>query len=140
MRPRGRSSGGFTLIELLVAVAVVGILASIAYPSYVESVRRGKRAEGTAALLQVLQSQEQHYSRQNSYMAYSLSAPKGFKTHSADSSAASSYDLSAEACAGELIRDCVTVTARPRFDDPACGSLAQSSNGLRSPADPVCWR
>lgn len=131
---------GFTLIELLVAVVVVGILSSIAYPSYVESVRRAKRGEGKAALLQALQAQERYYSQQNSYVAYSASAPKGFKTHSGDSLAGSLYDMSADACAGEVIRDCVTVTAKPKFDDPTCGSLAQSSNGLRTPTDPVCWR
>lgn len=131
---------GFTLMELLVAVVVVGILASIAYPSYVESVRRAKRTEGKAALMQTLQAQERYYSQRNAYLAYSASAPKGFKTHSGDSLAGSLYALSADACTGEVIRDCVTVTAKPKFDDPACGTLALSSHGLRSPADPACWR
>lgn len=131
---------GFTLIELLVAVVVVGILSSIAYPSYVESVRRAKRGEGKAALLQALQAQERYYSQQNTYVAYSASAPKGFKTHSGESLAGSLYELSAQACAGEVIRDCVTVTAKPKFDDPTCGPLAQSSNGLRTPTEAACWR
>ncbi|MEX6435586.1 type IV pilin protein, partial [Escherichia coli] len=39
-----RSVQGFTLVELMVAVAVVGILAAVAYPSYSESVRKGRRA------------------------------------------------------------------------------------------------
>lgn len=131
---------GFTLIELLVAVVIVGILASIAYPSYVESVRRAKRGEGKAALMQSLQAQERFYSQQNTYVAYSAPAPKGFKNYSNDNPDNSAYELSADACAGEAIRDCVKVTAKPRFDDPVCGSLSQSSNGLRSPANPVCWR
>lgn len=137
-RPVGE--GGFTLIEVLVAVVIVGILASIAYPSYVESVRRAKRGEGKAAMMQILQAQERYYSQQNTYVAYSVSAPKGFKNYSSDNPDSSAYELSADACAGETIRDCVTVTAKPRFYDPVCGSLSQSSNGLRSPADPVCWR
>jgi type IV pilus assembly protein PilE len=42
---------GFTLIELMIVVAVVGILAAIAYPSYQDSVRKSRRADardGTA--------------------------------------------------------------------------------------------
>ena len=36
---------GFTLIELLIAVVIIGIIASIAYPSYAEHVRKGRRAD-----------------------------------------------------------------------------------------------
>lgn len=46
------TSKGFTLIELMIVVAVVAILSAIAYPSYVEYVMRGHRADARAALLQ----------------------------------------------------------------------------------------
>jgi type IV pilus assembly protein PilE len=45
---------GFTLIELMVVVAVVGILAAISMPSYLEYVLRAKRADGKAALLSAI--------------------------------------------------------------------------------------
>ena len=41
--------GGFTLIELMVAVAVVGILSAIAYPSYLQHVRKSRRADAKCA-------------------------------------------------------------------------------------------
>ena len=48
-------SRGFTFIELMVVIALVGLLAVIAIPSYQESVRKSRRAEVRAQLLEVAQ-------------------------------------------------------------------------------------
>jgi type IV pilus assembly protein PilE len=45
-----RSIRGFTLIELMIAVAVIGILAAIAYPSYQDSLRKSRRSDAINAL------------------------------------------------------------------------------------------
>jgi type IV pilus assembly protein PilE len=60
---------GFTLIELMITVAIVGILAAIAYPSYVKYVQRGNRSEGLAMLADATARMERYYAQNNSYAA-----------------------------------------------------------------------
>ena len=61
------SQRGFTLIELMITVAVVGILAAIAYPSYQEFVAKSKRAGGKAVLAMGQQWMERFYTENFSY-------------------------------------------------------------------------
>ena len=58
---------GFTLIELMITVAIVGILASIAYPSYQDSVMKSRRADVKGVLLGLANAMERHFTVVNSY-------------------------------------------------------------------------
>ena len=58
---------GFTLIELMITVAVVGILAAIAYPSYQQQVKQSRRADAQAALVSLAGVMEKNFSQNNSY-------------------------------------------------------------------------
>ncbi|MQK16898.1 prepilin-type N-terminal cleavage/methylation domain-containing protein, partial [Escherichia coli] len=62
-RPKTKAQRGFTLIELMVAVAIISILAAIAYPSYREYVNRGNRSEGQALLSDAAAAQERYYAQ-----------------------------------------------------------------------------
>ena len=58
---------GFTLIELMIAVVVVALLASIALPSFMDSIRKSRRSEAFAALMAVQQAQERWRGNHGAY-------------------------------------------------------------------------
>jgi type IV pilus assembly protein PilE len=66
---------GLTLIEVMIAVAIVAILASIAIPSYTDYLKRGKMAEGPAAVAAMRVKMEQFFQDNRSYNPKALAAP-----------------------------------------------------------------
>jgi len=60
---------GFTLIELMIVVAIVGILAAVAYPSYQDHVRKGNRAAAQAFMMEVAQRQQNYLLNKRKYAA-----------------------------------------------------------------------
>lgn len=64
---RTARSFGFTLLELMIVVAVIAILAAIAIPSYIEHIRKGKRAEAVQAIGDIQLRQERWRADNPSY-------------------------------------------------------------------------
>lgn len=64
---RKLKADGFSLMELMITIAIIGILASIAYPSYQEQVAKSRRAEASGALLSAAQALERYYSANGRY-------------------------------------------------------------------------
>jgi type IV pilus assembly protein PilE len=133
----------------MIVVAIVAILAMIAYPSYRESVLKGRRAEGRAALAELLQQQERYMTQSNTYYGIDPAGKEDtpFKTFSGSNRVSSAYMLGAEACASATLAECVRVYAVPQQDDPLVGTLEMTSTGTRgcngtaARTDPsLCWR
>ncbi len=128
---------GFTLIELMIAMVVIAILAAVGYPSYLDYVARGKRAEGKGALLRAAQQLERFYSVNNCYpsntancasagsSAAALTAAS-INAFSGDSAASSAYNLTVTTNAQDF-----TVTATPIFTDTKCGNLTLTNTGAK---------
>lgn len=143
-RPGGHVRG-FTLVEVMITVAIVAILAAIAYPSYRDQVMKGRRAEGRAALMNLMQQQERFMTQTGSYAALTAGeAGRPFKTYSGDSLNQAAYRLGAESCEGGVpLTTCVRVFAQPSFNDPEAGRLTLTSTGIRGctgSRTETCWR
>lgn len=123
----GRGSRGMSLIELMVAVAIVGILTTIAYPSYQRYVTRTHRSAAKACLFQYVQFMERYYTTKLSYQG---AAPElGCQ---AESGMDRRYEF--EVIDGEP--GTYTITARPISTqetlDAQCGILSIDHTGART--------
>jgi len=67
MRQSIHASRGFTLIEVMIVVAVIGILAAIAFPSYQSQIRKSNRAAAQAVLMDAANKQQFYLSSQREY-------------------------------------------------------------------------
>lgn len=71
---------GFTLVELMIVVAIIGILAAIAIPSYQEYVNRARASAATGTLADMRIRMEQYFQDNRTYVGGPCAAPAGTDT------------------------------------------------------------
>ena len=143
-----RRAGGFTLIELMVTVAIAAVLASIALPSYLSSVRKSHRTEARTALLNLATMAERMYSTTNSYLDGSGNLTP------ADLGYSGSWPLQVgskyyQVALSNQTATTFTFTATPinsQTADTSCASFSVDQTGLQTAVDSsgntntdTCW-
>lgn len=131
---------GFTLIELMIVVAVISILSAVAYPSYQDSVRKSRRADAKATLVQLAQFMERNYSLSQRYDKDSAGNAVTLPfTKSPVDGATKFYDLSLEASDQTTFTLKAVPTGAQATD--VCATLKIDNAGARSTTSgrTDCW-
>jgi type IV pilus assembly protein PilE len=130
-----KQASGFTLVELMIVVAIIGILAAIAYPSYQQYVLRANRAEAQAVLTETAQFMERYFTTKGTYKDGALLSnvsPKGA------SGSAIKYNISFSVVPTATA---FTLRAAPTTgqDNDSCGTMTLSNTGAQTPTTAGCW-
>ena len=134
-----KKTRGFTLIELMIVIAVLSIIVAVGYPSYMEHVKKSRRAEGMGQLLELADRMERAYSDLGTYPAttdisevYMVTTDGGFYTLSIVTSNNVSFTVSA------------TPTSLGKQNTDKCKTFTLTSLGQKSISGSVpnsqCWK
>ena len=126
---------GFSLLELMIAVAIVGILTAVSYPSYQSHIQKSKRSEAEAALVSMATAMEQwRVENNNNYTGVTATTIFTDRVPT-DGSGTQSYTLSIPT----LTTGTYMLQATPVTTDD-CGNLTLYSTGTKASSSGTnCW-
>ena len=135
---------GFTLMEIMIVVAILGILAAIAYPQYVEYIAKGRRAECRSALLLGAQKMEKFYSNNNLYPTTPAAANINVNSNDLPTGASCTINLTGVQApiAGGTPAE-FRLIATPNYVDRFCTSMRINELSTKvgfGPEPSRCWR
>jgi type IV pilus assembly protein PilE len=119
---------GFTLIELMITVAIVAILAAIAYPSYTQYVLRGHRAAAQSEMMDIANREQQFLLSNRSYADKAALEGSGYALPAA---VAAKYNY-AVAPNNAATPPTFTITFTPTGSQASDGTLVLNSVGLKT--------
>lgn len=124
MNLRTKHALGFSLIELMVAVAIVGVLATVAYPSYLSQMQKGHRSDAEGYLMDLAQRQQQYFTDTRGY------APDVGTLNDAVPSQVATY-YTVQICSGNVAASTCpfAATTPPTFVVTATATGSQTSDG-----------
>lgn len=123
---------GFTIIELMIVLVIVAILLALAYPSYIDYVRKGKRGDAQQALMNWAVNQEIWRSNNPTYASTAQLPVANLDNYDLSTDGvptATSYVLQAQATGDQLNDEARNGTS--------CALLTLNENGAKGP--PECW-
>lgn len=133
---------GITLMELMITVVIVGILAAVAYPSYVNQVQKTRRSDGQGALLQAAQQLERCFTLYQSYTNANCAAHVDIN-NGGRLSPEGWYLVQYEGAPTATTFKLVATAQGAQTDDTRCGNLSLTHQGTqgRSGTAPLdeCW-
>ncbi len=146
-------SCGFTLIELMIAVVIVAILLAVAFPSFMDSIRKGRRSEAFTALAAMQQAQERYRGNNPSYASGSELAtaspsavvsptrPGGYYTLSVAAPSTTGYIVTADGSGSSQAADgnCAKLSVEingGRIQYGSCRSCTTFTYAARD----ACWK
>ena len=124
-----RRSKGFSLLEILIVVAIIGILAAIAFPSYKKQIQRSNRAAAQAFMGDAANKQQIFLSTARTF---ATSVAELNLTPPADISP-KFYTFTIDAVAGPP--PCFTITAKAQGNQTEDGDLTLDCQGTKTPSD-----